>query len=249
MTAMAKNAEPKILLLQARHGDDPMAVHEHECFVRQTGLHSDHVVGHDLCLGPPRKATLGGYDALMVGGAGEFSVAGGTLPHFEQTLDFLREVVEIGFPMFASRFGYQCFVVALGGEVTHDPGSAEVGTFEVEVTADGASDSLFSKLPRTFDAQLGHQDRTVKQPDGIPNLASSERCALQALRVPGRPIWATQFHPELDHEANRHRYLYYLDVYAGIAGDEKKQEENFRESPETDLLLPHFLKLVLDWPR
>ena len=36
--------EPRILLLQARDADDPMALHEHRCFAEQTGLPADSLV-------------------------------------------------------------------------------------------------------------------------------------------------------------------------------------------------------------
>lgn len=89
-----------------------------------------HVESYDLCDGPPTLSQVREYDALMVGGSGDFYVSDANLPHFEGFLDLLREIVEIGLPMFASYFGYQRLVEALGGEIIFDPANTEVGTFE-----------------------------------------------------------------------------------------------------------------------
>lgn len=238
--------QPKILLLQARKADDPMAAHEHGCFVDQTGVPADNVVVHDLCGGPPSLAELRGYDALMVGGSGDYYVSDGNLPRFKAFLDFLREVVAAGHPTFASCFGYQSLVAALGGEIRKDVAGTEVGTYVLTLTADGRSDELFSDLPGRFNAQLGRKDRAVRLPEGIPNLASSEACPFQALRIRGAPIWATQFHPELDRATNADRYLHYLEGYATHMSDDDRANalDRFRDSPETSRLLRRFIELV-----
>jgi GMP synthase-like glutamine amidotransferase len=145
----------KILLLQARNGDDPMRHAERRSFAEKTGLGLEQIVPHDLLAGPPRLADLAAHDAVMVGGSGDYYVSNRTLPHFEAQLEFLREVVERGHPMFASCFGFQILVAALGGEVTHDPESMEVGTYRLTVSAEGRRDPLMGRLPESFEAQMG----------------------------------------------------------------------------------------------
>jgi len=237
---------PRLLLLQARRPGDAMAGHERACFVKSTGLPSDAVVAHDLCDGPPSLARLRSFDFLSVGGSGEFFVSRGDLPRFDAFLDFLREVGERGFPTFASCFGYQAMVRALGGEIVHDPANSEVGTYEVALTEAGRRDELFSALPPRLEAQMGHKDRATRHPEGIPNLAASERSPLQALRIPGKPVWATQFHPELDRESTMDRYRSYLESYSEQMTEEEKARafERFRDTPEASGLLPRFLELV-----
>ena len=182
----------------------------------------------------------------MVGGSGDFYLSQGDLPFQEDTLDFLAQVVERGHPMFASCFGYQCLILALGGELTYDPQNTELGTLDIHLTPDGSEDELFGILPPTFAGQLGHKDRAIHMPQGIPNLAFSDRCALQALRVPGKLIWATQFHPELDRDANYGRFKRYLEGYArAMSPDEVARAHlHYRESPESAQLLPAFLEIV-----
>jgi len=235
----------RMLLLQARRLDDPMCEHEHRCFVSRTGLPPGNIVAHNLCEGPPPVARLRRFDALTVGGSGEFYVSEGNLPRFAEMLEFLREAVERDHPTFASCFGFQAIVLALGGELIHDPPTAEVGTFELTLTAEGRADPLFGNMPPRFMAQMGHKDRAATFPAGMLNLATSERCRFQALRLPGKSVWAAQFHPELDRETNLDRFHRYMRDYGPDDPSRVSAAEAcFGESAESSSLLTRFLDLV-----
>ena len=238
----------KILLLQARGPGDPARAEEVRSFAARCGVDPSQITPWDLLEGPPSIAEIRFHDTVMVGGAGEFYVSKGDLPHFEHTLDRLAEVVAIGHPTFASCFGFQCLVVALGGEIVHDAEQMEVGTYEVRLTDEGREDELFGSLPSRFQAQLGRKDRAVTTWDGMLGLASSERCPVQALRIPGKPIWASQFHPELDRDTNLGRFERYLEGYAAVMSPEELQQtlDTFYPSPEANALLERFLDLVLE---
>lgn len=238
----------RLLLLQAREADDPMADHEHECFVDRTGLAPAQIITHDLLSGPPTMAEVRRYDALLMGGSGDFLISKGDQPRFEPMLDLLREVVAARHPTFAACYGFQAIVHALGGEVVHDPENVEVGTYTLELTDEAAGDEIFGSLPRRFVAQQGHKDRAERLPEGIVHLASSERAPFQALRVPGAPVWAVQFHPELDRDGNRTRYRHYLENYSPELTEEQLEAEleRFDHSPEASELLGRFLRVVFD---
>jgi len=237
---------PKVLLFQARDPEDRMREQEHRCFVERTALPADCIGTHDLLEGPPTLRELRRFDALMVGGSGDFYVSKGDLPGSSRLFDLLLEVVETGHPTFASCFGYQCLIEALGGKVVHDPGRTEVGTYRLTLTTEGRQDELFGCLPESFQAQMGHKDRASRQPGVIPNLARSELCPYQALRIPGKPVWATQFHPELDRVTNQERFEHYLDGYAAHMSETERREalSRFEESPEASSLLACFIDLV-----
>lgn len=238
----------KVLLLQARRGDDPMAEHEHRCFVDVSELPRENLVVHDLCHGPPSTEAIKRFDALMIGGSGEFYISKGNLPQFESYLDMLREVVAKKIPMFASCFGYQSLVHALGGDVIHDPDNTEIGTYELTLTKHAEGDPLFGNLPETFWAQMGHKDRAARHPDGLPNFASSAGCRLQALRIPNEPIWAAQFHPELDRDTNQDRYRHYLKGYAQHMTPEEQEGalSRFKASPDASAMIKRFLDIVFE---
>ena len=225
-----------------------MKEHERRCFVTNTALRPECFVTHDLLESPPTFAQLRRYDALMIGGSGDFYVSKRNLPEFDRLLDLFLEVIEAGHPTFASCFGYQCMIVALGGEVLHDPRHTEVGTYELTLTEIGQEDELFGQLPKRFQSQMGHKDRAARQPDEVPNLASSELCPYQALRIRGKPVWATQFHPELCRVTNRERFQHYLDGYAAHMSEAERAQalSRFRESPEASSLLSRFIRLVFE---
>lgn len=237
----------KILLLQARGVDDPIKDEERRSFAQKAGLSPDAFVSHDLLDRPPTLAEIRQHQALMVGGSGDYYVSNGDLPRFDQLMDVLRDVVEVGHPTFASCFGFQLMVQALGGQVVHDPATIEVGTYEITLTDDGQRDELLGVLPHRFAAQMGRKDRAARLPPGTRHLASSARCPYQAMRIPNKPIWATQFHPEMNRSENRARFLRYMDGYAPHMEGQVDQESilaRFAESPDTERLIGRFLQIV-----
>jgi GMP synthase (glutamine-hydrolysing) len=233
------NQVMRLLVLQSRFDSDPMLEHERGCFVAATGREPDELQFHNVVDGVPSFDEVTAFDALIIGGSGDFSVVERDLDFFDPMADLLGLLVDEAFPTFGCCFGFQLLVDALGGSVIRDPENAEIGTFEVALTEEGLRDPLFGQLPRTFAAQMGHFDRARALPDGVVNLATSERCGLQALRVSGSPIWATQFHPELDHNGNRDRCAAYLKEFGAIEGYEALP------SPEALTILPRFLELTV----
>ncbi len=236
----------KILLLQTRNPNDPAKTEEVEAFANKAHLPLETFVPFDLLAGPPPLSQLRNHDALMIGGSGEYSVPHKSLPHLQETLDLLAEVVELGFPTFASCFGFQLMVAALGGDIISDKPNMEVGAYDVTLTEAGRSDELFGHLPDTFLAQFGHKDRATSLPRSFVNLAHTDYCPFQALRIPGKAIWATQFHPELTGEENLMRYSRYLKDYDAIMTREQREQAlaRFVPSPDTHDLIPRFLTLI-----
>lgn len=222
-----------------------MAPHEVQCFADALGIDASRIRTWDLLQGCPTEAELQG-DYLLVGGSGDFSILDRE-PWLRQFLDFLDHVVvNRGVPTFASCFGFQGLVVAGGGQVVKDPVNAEVGTFDIHVTDAGQADPLIGPLAPTFKAQLGHKDRAERIPAGMTVLARSERVAYQALRIGDLPIVATQFHPELDREANAHRYSAYLAHYRGLSTEDTDAVLNgMAETPDATALLPRWLDEVI----
>jgi GMP synthase (glutamine-hydrolysing) len=236
----------RILLLQARNPDDSAKHEELASFVARLGIPEEQITPFDLLNGRLTLSLIRSYDALMMGGSGEYYVSKRNLPSFEWLLEVLAEVAEVGHPTFASCFGFQCLVEALGGEIIHDPVNTEVGTFPIQLTTAGRDDPLLGHLPNPFLAQLGRKDRASRLPEGYSCLAFSDRSPYQAFRVAEYPVWAFQFHPELNLNDNRLRFERYLDGYAAhMTVEEQKETLNqFKESPETEKLLPQFMELV-----
>ena len=223
-----------------------MRDHERICFEQQAGLEAGELDTHNLLDDVPPLERVRSYDALMIGGSGAFYISKSSAPWFDAFFGLLRDVVDVGHPTLGCCFGYHALVHTLGGRIVHTPHKTEVGTFQLKREPAAEGDPLLGHLPETFAAQLGHKDQPAAHPPGVENLASSERSPLQAFRVPRKPIWAVQFHPELDEHKNRERFMHYLESYSEALDEKERQEvqEKFAPSPETSEILPRFLRLV-----
>ena len=52
-------------------------------------------------------------------------------------------------------------------------------------------------MEHNFLAQMGHEDIVIKKPDKSIVLASSKKIKIEAFCFQNKPIYCTQFHPEL----------------------------------------------------
>jgi GMP synthase (glutamine-hydrolysing) len=232
------------LLLQVRNERDPMREQEVRCFVRALETMPERIEAFDLLRGAPSRAQLDKVDAVLLGGSGDYSVAEGG-PWLAAALEAMRELHDLAKPTFASCWGFQAMSRALGGEVETDPGRAELGANPVRLTAAGARDPVFSQLPSSFCAVMGHQDVVDRIPADAVLLASSDRVANQAFTFPGKPIYCTQFHPELNRQGLLQRlraYPLYVERIAGMTADEF--ESQCVDTPEAATILPRFLEVV-----
>jgi GMP synthase (glutamine-hydrolysing) len=232
----------KFLLLQIRDSDDPMREQEVGCFARALECKAEQIAVYDLLSGVPTLQELDRVDLVLLGGSGNYSVAegGDWLP---PALEAMRELYEIGKPTFASCWGFQAMAKALGGEVVTDRAHAELGSIEVRLTPDGCSDPIFAPLGDRFLAPMGHQDCVLRLPPQAILLASSERVQNQAFRVVGKPIYGTQFHPELNRAAFIERVHAYPQYVESITGDPLDVfEGKCQETPATDRLLQRFMQ-------
>ena len=231
---------PTICLLQIR---DLRSVEEQErqCFVDCSGVPRDRFRFHNLVERPAiEPADVAGAEVVIIGGAGSHSVTE-TYPFTAPLAALVRELVAAERPLFGSCWGHQFIAEALGGRVVTDPERSEVGTFDLEVTEAGARDPLFAGLPRRFPAQFGHHDRVVELPVGAVELARTERCANQAFRLAGTPVWGAQFHVELDPARMVERASVYREGYLPDENGLARLSRSLRPSPEAGSLLRRFL--------
>ena len=236
-------ARPKrslhVVLAQVR--DDPRAeTQERHCFRQATGLGREEMECVNLVAEP--KVTwqrIRAADALLIGGAGAHS-ATRDYPFTGPLEETTARAIEEGMPVFGSCWGHHFLARLLGGELVTDPEAEEVGTFDVTLTAEGRRDPLFDGFPPSFTAQLGHHDRVSRLPPGAEELAFSALCRNQALRLPGRPVYGTQFHSEMNEAQIRARLEMYRENYLGERAEEIVS--SCRPSPWADRLLGRFVE-------
>lgn len=232
----------KFLLLQVRNPEDAMRTQEVGCFARALGCETDQIRVFDLLSGVPTARQLGEVDVVLLGGSGDYSVAEGG-DWLEVALEAMRELYDLAKPTFASCWGFQAMARALGGEVVTDTRHAELGTVEVQLTDAGRNDPLFGPLGDRFLAPMGHQDCVVRLPSQAERLAHSEKVQNQAFRIPGKPIYATQFHPELNRAALIERVYAYPQYVESITGESVEVfAKNCQETDATNQLLSRFMR-------
>lgn len=234
-------AKLRFLLLQVRNSKDPMRHQEIECFARGLGCNTNQIATFDLLSGRPDRSEIDGVDVVLLGGSGHYSAAseGAWL---ERSLDCLRELNDWSKPTFASCWGFQAMGRALGGTVVHDPNRAELGTKKVRLTPAGVADPIFGDLGDEFSAQMGHEDCVSDLPTDAVLLASSDTVVNQAFRVCDKPIYCTQFHPELNCQSFLERIRFYSEYIERISGLTFQQfADTCYNTPETELILQRFI--------
>jgi GMP synthase (glutamine-hydrolysing) len=107
------------------------------------------------------------------------------------------QVVAADFPFLGACYGVGTLGTLAGGVVDRT-WSEPIGPMEITLTDEGRRDQLLGGLSDPFTALLGHKEAVSRLPDGAVLLASSATCPVQAFRI-GANVYATQFHPELDH--------------------------------------------------
>jgi GMP synthase (glutamine-hydrolysing) len=183
-------------------------------------------------------------DLVVIGGSGNYSVADGG-PWWKSAADNMIKLYGFSKPSFASCWGFQAMARALGGEVVTDLSRAEVGTLQISLTPAGSDDPVFGAGAMLLDAQFGHQDIVERLPDNAVCLASSDRVINQAMTFPGKPIYGTQFHPELDRQSLIERIQAYPQYVENIAGMPVAEFiAQCRETPDSMDLLRRFVQHI-----
>jgi GMP synthase (glutamine-hydrolysing) len=235
----------KLLLLQARR-EPRVRAEEHASFVRYTGLNAERVDALNVFDRPAFDASvIDGYDALLVGGASEASVLEPERYAFlEPSKALLLGCLERRIPVFASCFGFQLSVLALGGEVVRDEAGYEMGTIEIRLTAAARRDPLYRDTPDGFRAVAVHRERSPAAPPRCTELAYTARCC-HSFKVDGYPFWAFQFHPEVDRAILIERLTIYQRHYTRDAGHLRDVLDSAVDTPESNTLLRKFVERVL----
>ncbi len=226
-----------------------MEIQEQECFLERTRLERHQLDSLNLAHTIPSLDVLHPYDALFIGGAGEYS-ATNDYNWTPGMLELVREAHLEKFPTFGSCWGHQIMARALGGEVIHDPSLAEMGCHPVMLTEAGKEDRLFGDYPERFLANMGHHDRIITLPPGGVELAVSETQSYEAFCMADSPMYATQFHSELDAHRERERIIRYRRFYLTVMPNEKAFQDildSLAETTEVDHLMHDFImKFVVD---
>ena len=242
---LKRRSDLRLLLMQIRT-EARVCDEEHRSFASYSGLAPEQIDRLNVFHTPAFSLdVVEGYDALLVGGASEANVLEpARYPFVHNCERLLRHVVTIGLPTFASCFGFQLAVLALGGRIEHREEGFEMGTLAIHLTGAAREDPLLHDSPDGFAAVSVHRQYAAQVPPGCERLAFTEQC-VHALRVRDKPFWAFQFHPEVDKATLVERLTHYRDHYTEDAAHLQQVLETAQETPVSNDLVRKFLDRVL----
>ena len=140
---------------------------------------------------------LAGYDALWVMGGPMDIWDVAEHPWLVAEKAAIRSwVAELRKPFLGVCLGHQLLADALGGACGPQQ-PAEIGVFDVELTAAAREDALFAGLQPTQRCLQWHGVQVTRMPERAVLLAGSPGCPVQAMRV-GDHAWSMQYHVEVE---------------------------------------------------
>ncbi len=240
-----KKEQLKILLLQIRD-QKRVREEEFESFVAYSGLKKQQIDILNVFDTPYFESdVLAGYNSLFVGGASEASVLEpDKYPFVDSSIRLLQHCLETDMPVFASCFGFQLAILALGGKIVRDSDNFEMGTVAIRLTESAATDPLFQDTPDPFRAVSVHKERATSLPTSCELLAYTEAC-IHGFRVKDKPFWAFQFHPEVDRETLVKRLTIYKSHYTDGDNHLARVLSSAVKTPESNKLVRKFTERVL----
>lgn len=232
----------KALLIQIRQ--DPQVIEEERSsFIKYSGLKDSQMHVFNVFENPSFDFhLLKNYTCLFVGGASEASVLEPQKYSFVNSLvKLMGDCIDHSYPVFASCFGFQAAVLALGGEIIKDDKNFEMGTYPLKLTASTQNDPIYQGIPNGFYAISVHQEKCTELPGACELLAYSDDC-IHSFRVKDKPFWAFQFHPELDKQNLITRLKAYQDRYTEDSDHYMRVIRSLKETPESNKLVRNFVQ-------
>lgn len=235
----------KMLLLQIRQ-DPKVRVEEHTSFAKHGKLNLTQIDILNVFDSPDFDFSIvNKYDAVFVGGASEASVLEPQKYSFvSHAINFLKYLIEIKKPVFASCFGYQLAVLALGGQIIRDTENFEMGTYQIKLTDAASSDTLLKGIENNFWMVSVHQEKALTVPSDCELLGFTDD-STHLFKVKDAPFWAFQFHPELDLECLTSRLKAYQDKYTDGDDHFDKVIDSLKPTPISNELVSLFVDRVL----
>ena len=182
---------------------------------------------------------------MYVGGASEANVLEPKIyPFVNDCISLIKFAGDTGIPTFASCFGFQLAVLAFGGEILSKDEDYEMGSIPITLTNLATIDPVFSGTPDKFPALSIHRQYALELPAGLDLLAYTSDC-LHSFKLRNKPLWAFQFHPEVDRSTVFQRLAIYKEKYTENEAQFQEVLDSLVETPESHNLMLNFVDRVL----
>lgn len=121
----------------------------------------------------------------------------------EKSPHISEEIFKLGKPILGICYGAQLIAYTLGGKV--EPCSkSEYGNTEIKLHV---ASTLFDRVNQQTSVFMSHTDKVTVLPEGFINTSSSETCENASFENKEGTIFATQFHPEVEHSVEGQKLL------------------------------------------
>ncbi len=114
-----------------------------------------------------------------------------------------KAIFEAGIPILGICYGSQLMGYLLGGEVAR-AANREYG--KIDLTVDD-SDPLFKDVKKKSVSWMSHTYFISTPPEGFTVTATTADCPVAAMSNVDKKLYATQFHPEVNHTEEGHKIL------------------------------------------
>lgn len=98
-------------------------------------------------------------------------------------------------PILGICLGHQMIANVYGGQTT----SAEIESYaQIELKIEKQV-GIFEDVGDTLKVWASHKDEVIALPEDFEVLASSDKCAIEAMKHKNKDVYGIQFHPEVQH--------------------------------------------------
>ena len=150
--------------------------------------------------------------------------------------DDIRVANDNNIPILGICFGHQIIAKSFGGKVELNPKGWELGSYPINLTAEGKKSPLFNNFDDNGIVYESHQDHVSILPDDATQLAYNHKC-IQAFQIFDY-IFSVQFHPEFSLEIMKK----YVDVRSSSGA--LVDDCSVPKSIHGNLILSNFINLI-----
>jgi GMP synthase (glutamine-hydrolysing) len=135
-----------------------------------------------------------GYSHIIISGAPQLLTEVDTTLYLEK----VNLLIKSALPMLGICFGHQIIGMCFGAKISR--GTERRGDEEIEILNPS---KLFTNITTKVIIQQEAHLEEITLPKEFKLLATSKRTKNEAMKHQGKPIWGTQFHPEISGEVGQ----------------------------------------------
>ena len=149
---------------------------------------------------------------------------------------FIKSIILENKPILGICFGHQLLAECLGGQVEQNKLGWELGSYSINLTAEGLKHPLFENISDKDIVYESHQDVVSVIPENSIQLAYTKK-ANQAFSYKNN-VFGVQFHPEFTYDVTR--ALMDIRINKGIIIDSNELQESINSKN----ILTNFIKII-----